>query len=51
MADFNAGDLELLINDVRKEATAVQKRVMEDEIKALSFRKRLKIALKIVFKK
>jgi len=51
MADFTAGDLELLISDVRKEATEAQKRVMADEMKALSFCKRLKIALKILFKR
>jgi len=48
---LSTGDLELLINDVRKDATAAQKRVMVDEMKALPFGKRLKTVLKILFRR
>ena len=48
---LSTGDLELLIHDVREHATETQKQVMASEMRALSFGKRLKTALKIVFKR
>ena len=47
---LSTSDLQLLINDVRKHAMAVQKQAMIAEINALPFGKRLKIAIKIIFK-